>query len=297
MCIRDRPWVLKITVKHDLGKWFGRAVDSTEADASDADAYADGGYKIDVEIPSHVFANNENGAWYDRLLVAPWDDESSGKASPASSVSYTHLDVYKRQGDGDYAAETGKTYEAQRSGTIDDRDLYVFGRPYVYKGQTTSDEDDAMNTVTAHGDRSAHPDKPVASTAIHTDGYRFTPSDQAYYLGYLIPFSAGYRITGTDGSTADRNVFDYQDDNNTPSVVDHEVYFWNKKDENAGDRRSARITRATLKTEEYHNTGDGTWFRMQHVYLPAEFVDIKGNAAYGNWFKVDSCLLYTSRCV
>ena len=144
-------------------------------------------------------------------------------------VKNYRIELSAYTGDGDYAAETGKTYEAQRSGTIDDRDLYVFGRPYVYKGQTTSDEDDAMNTVTAHGYRSAHPDKPVASTAIHTDGYRFTPSDQAYYLGYLIPFSAGYRITGTDGSTADRNVFDYQDDNNTPSVVDHEVYFWNKK--------------------------------------------------------------------
>ena len=30
---------------------------------------------------------------------------------------------------------------------------------------------------------------------------------------------------------------------------------------------------------------------MQHVYLPAELVDIKGNAAYGNWFKVDSVTL------
>ncbi|MDO5042321.1 MAG: hypothetical protein Q4D92_02285, partial [Slackia sp.] len=202
-------------------------------------------------------------------------------------VKSYRIDLAEYTGDGDYAAETGETYKGQRSGTIDDRDLYVFGRPYVYKGQTSSDKNDAMNTVTAHGYRSAHPDAAVASVAVHTNGYRYTPSDQAYYLGYLIPFSAGYQITGTDGSTANRSVFDYRDDNNTPTVVDHEVYFWNKKDENDGDRRSARITRATLKTEEYYNA-NYEWFRMQHVYIPQEFVDVKGNAAYENWFKVDS---------
>ena len=76
----SQPWVLKITVKQDLGKWFGRNIDGRAYDAADpdptsmADCYTDGGYKIRVNLDSHIFGNNEDEAWYDRLLTAPWDD-------------------------------------------------------------------------------------------------------------------------------------------------------------------------------------------------------------------------------
>ncbi|MEE0706787.1 MAG: hypothetical protein UCH28_10455, partial [Adlercreutzia sp.] len=50
----SQPWVIKITVKQPLGKWFGRNVDNYANDAADpdpsvlTDCYTDGGYKIRV---------------------------------------------------------------------------------------------------------------------------------------------------------------------------------------------------------------------------------------------------------
>ncbi len=84
----SQPWVLRITVKQPLGKWFGRAIDSNPADAADpdpasmADCYVAGGYKLRVNLGSHIFGNNEDEAWYDRLLTAPWDNlEQTEKVS------------------------------------------------------------------------------------------------------------------------------------------------------------------------------------------------------------------------
>ena len=95
----SQPWVLKITVKQDLGKWFYRSADGGAANSADPDAYADGGYKINVDVPSHVFANNENGGWYDRVLVRPidaaatGDDTASGEEPSKSSAYYQVLDI------------------------------------------------------------------------------------------------------------------------------------------------------------------------------------------------------------
>ena len=56
--------MLKITVKQDLGKWFGRAsaaaAATDPAPASLADCYAAGGYKLRVNLASHIFGNNED---------------------------------------------------------------------------------------------------------------------------------------------------------------------------------------------------------------------------------------------
>ncbi len=79
----SQPWVLKITVKQDLGKWYGRAIDGNARDFTDPDpvsmndCYVKGGYKIRVDVRSHIFGNNEDEAWYDRLLTTPWDDTTS----------------------------------------------------------------------------------------------------------------------------------------------------------------------------------------------------------------------------
>ena len=76
----SQPWVIRVTVKQTLGKWFGRNIDSRAANAADpdpvsmAECYTQGGYKIRVNLDSHIFGNNEDEAWYDRLLTAPWDD-------------------------------------------------------------------------------------------------------------------------------------------------------------------------------------------------------------------------------
>ena len=76
----SQPWALKITVKQDLGKWYGRNIDNQVTNAADpdpskmTDCYSNGGYKIRVNLRSRIFANNESEDWYDRLLTAPWDD-------------------------------------------------------------------------------------------------------------------------------------------------------------------------------------------------------------------------------
>lgn len=78
----SQPWVLRITVKQDLGKWYGRNVDNQVTNAADpdpsdmTDCYVNGGYKLKVNLRSRIFGNNESEDWYDRLLTAPWDDLS-----------------------------------------------------------------------------------------------------------------------------------------------------------------------------------------------------------------------------
>ncbi|MDE8703603.1 hypothetical protein PZH32_11655, partial [Adlercreutzia equolifaciens] len=85
-------------VKEDLGKWYGRALDNSATDAADpdpsslTDCYTDGGYKIRVDVRSHIFGNNEDETWYDRLLTAPWDteagiDRAEGRAEQAAPAA------------------------------------------------------------------------------------------------------------------------------------------------------------------------------------------------------------------
>ncbi len=52
-------WVLKITVKKALCKWFNRGTNS--------------GYIMYVDIPSHVYATPEDEYWYDEVMVKPVD--------------------------------------------------------------------------------------------------------------------------------------------------------------------------------------------------------------------------------
>ena len=94
----SQPWVLKITVKQDLGKWFGRSADGTAVNAADpdpsslADCYATGGYKLRVNLRSHIFGNNEDEAWFDRLLTAPWDDLDNTGGVDAATVGEVDAD-------------------------------------------------------------------------------------------------------------------------------------------------------------------------------------------------------------
>lgn len=54
------PWVLKITVKKNLQKWFNR--------------HSESGYKLNVYIPSKVVCTNEDEEWFDRLQTKPCAD-------------------------------------------------------------------------------------------------------------------------------------------------------------------------------------------------------------------------------
>ena len=61
--IDTEPWVLKITVKQPLKKWFNRGSAS--------------GYKISVDIPCNVYRTNDNEYWYDRVITRPYVAENS----------------------------------------------------------------------------------------------------------------------------------------------------------------------------------------------------------------------------
>ncbi|MEE0706949.1 MAG: hypothetical protein UCH28_11300, partial [Adlercreutzia sp.] len=116
----SQPWVLKIKVKQELGKWFGRNADSNAANLTDPDtvntlrnmdqakidaikaALATGGYQIKVTVPSHVFGNNESEKWYDRVMVRPIDlssakkvgqDKAAGEEPSRSSAYYQVYDI------------------------------------------------------------------------------------------------------------------------------------------------------------------------------------------------------------
>ena len=230
-------------------------------------------------------------------------------------VESLSIELANYGGSADYNRESGKGYDAQWTGDYNQQDLYVFGRPYIYKGQSGSDAADiadALNTFSAAGYQPYAPDSALVSAELRNDNYNDTlvttvgrPSDSAYYLGYLIPYQTGWRITRGQDDKAPSSIFDYQDDNNTPTVAPYEVRFWNRQDNGStGADRSARISAVTLHAFDYPSgsqygipettsgamRSDGT-FRMQHVYLPEEFVDLSGNAAYDAWFKATSIKL------
>lgn len=57
------PYVVKVTVKHPLKKWFGRGGNFN--------------YITKVTIPARIFTNTEVGYWYDRVLTVPYVRENS----------------------------------------------------------------------------------------------------------------------------------------------------------------------------------------------------------------------------
>ena len=52
------PYVVKITVKQPLKKWYGRG--------------SDFGYITRVTLPARVYTNTASGTWYDRVLTQPY---------------------------------------------------------------------------------------------------------------------------------------------------------------------------------------------------------------------------------
>ncbi|SCH12423.1 Serine-aspartate repeat-containing protein D precursor [uncultured Ruminococcus sp.] len=71
-----QPWVLKITVKHGLNKWFNRGTEK--------------GYKIRVNIPSNVYLTNENQYWYDRVVTRPYMKPDSKNYYYYQILDYDH---------------------------------------------------------------------------------------------------------------------------------------------------------------------------------------------------------------
>lgn len=102
----SRPWVVRITIKQELGKWLGRTSDGEDFDKADPDEYGDWGYRMRVRLGAHVFGSNANGTWNDRVLAAPVDTKAEAvggvvtdDAEPSASSSY--FQVY----DTDHTAE------------------------------------------------------------------------------------------------------------------------------------------------------------------------------------------------
>ena len=106
----SQPWVLRITVRHPLGKWFGRSSDGTAVGADknvvDPDIYTgNAGYKMSVAIKARIFGYNENEAWYDRLLTRPINtrevsghDVAAGQTPSLSDAYFQVFDIDRFRG-------------------------------------------------------------------------------------------------------------------------------------------------------------------------------------------------------
>lgn len=183
-------------------------------------------------------------------------------------------------GDADGSREVSQTYDGEKSGSSTDVDLVVYGRPYAYSGQTDTVVADATNTMTATYTMAYDPDTELASPA--ADSPQGNSTDTAYMLGYLIPFQTTANISLAQGT--DTAIYDYELDNNTPTVTEFEVRYKNRPDVDSGANRSAWVGGATL------TSSISEFYRMQHLYIPKEFVatDLGGAAS---WFQTDAITL------
>ncbi len=211
------------------------------------------------------------------------------------------MDLGPYYGNGDSTSEIAGN-PVDRDAADAATDFYLLGRPYIYKGEknpltgSVSDKADATNSFNARYYRYADPLKPLASggwKANSNAGVEHQESDQGYYLGYLIPFKDNYSLNAKNNNAADVSMYDYARDNKTPNLAEFEARFWNSEDEDMGlaldarpdgPNRIAHISHARL-TSELHDT-----FRLQKVYVPAEFVpDHTGHDV--TWFQANKFTL------
>ena len=136
----SQPWVLRITVRQPLGKWFGRNIDNQAANTADPDGYSgNAGYKINVDIASHIFSTNNAGTWYDRVLTRPVDTrdvtankDTATKGVPSKSSAYYQLfDLDHFEGRAAWEADTNKS-----DGNGDLNNCQPFGMDYVWNARS-----------------------------------------------------------------------------------------------------------------------------------------------------------------
>ena len=72
------PYVVKITVKTPLKKWYNRG--------------SDFGYILRVQLPARVYSNATSGTWYDRVLTQPYITENSENALYYQIYDVDHWD-------------------------------------------------------------------------------------------------------------------------------------------------------------------------------------------------------------
>ncbi len=205
--------------------------------------------------------------------------------------SYT-IDTRNWGGDADYNKESGLNHDAENGGTNTDIDLIVTGKPYVYVNQPATSFGDSIEHAQNHI-------TPLTSTVYGAEDFKNFQANTEYYYtkdnnrvqhgwedttetahmrGYLIPFHAGHSVEALD---ADKNIYDYEADNNTPETASFGVKVWNNKD-GATERDMASRIDSVMAS----NTMDAT-FNLQTITIPKEFID-------GTWFNVDYIQLVTA---
>ncbi len=203
-------------------------------------------------------------------------------------------------GSTDYASELDqRLHGAQANMDRDHADVIVYGRPYAYQGQNgvAKTRDDATNTSQTFtrrvqtgldvkdneansGQQYWHGTDGQGTSGIGDD---FVNSDNAYFLGYLIPWGMHFSIQ-RQNNDSNRGTFPYyQGDNETPNRGVFEARLWNISDRNPGqdDRwRASHISSITTTATT------SAAFRMQKVYVPRELVP--GDAkADPDWLSVE----------
>ena len=204
-------------------------------------------------------------------------------------------------GDGDGSREIEPTYDAERSNEQASIDARTFGRPYAYSGQRPTTATDVLNTFSAASSLSATPadfaKSPDHAGSVYDGGWRTVlyghASDQAYFMGYLIPFQTRATLWRPEGESA--YLYDYADDNNTPNTAAIQVKYQNRPDANTGvddATRSARVSGATLHVDFSTGSSDTDMFRARTIYIPKQFVDgVLGGTA--TWFAASELTIKT----
>lgn len=206
------------------------------------------------------------------------------------------FDLGPYYGNGDTTSEiTGKPRDLDAAEAA--TDFYLMGRPYIYKGQInprpksdtnpyggmaqTDGSRDAKNNIYASYYRyNDSPLTPRNSINWRADYYtsdrphRYT--DDAYYLGYLIPFAYRHDLSAKNGNDNDVNMYDYKIDNKEPNVAEYEVRFWNDEDRDKGiadrDQRAEGSKRITHISGVTLTNDLNDSFRLQKIYMPSQFV-------------------------
>ena len=287
----SQPWVLRITVTCPLGKWFGRNIDSTAVNTADADGYSgNAGYKIRVNIASHIFSTNNSGYWYDRVLARPIDvrevtenkDTATGGLPSKASAYYQLFDLDHFEGRAAWEADTNKSdgdlnncqpfgmdyvwsaryWNGSSSGNMDSRYDRAYGSPNMPSvgGRTVQN-----NTVTIE-------EEPAGKRMMNTSGVQWksaykTMGEEEQPVYYVQtgtrsrmrkPFVRTWATVGSDGVTADSSAYYLESENDRRQLNVHveNRYWWN---------RLAHNQQANQPGGNYYSYG-GRWERLYHTY-------------------------------
>ncbi|MGI6071105.1 MAG: hypothetical protein ACOYBE_11890, partial [Blautia sp.] len=226
-----------------------------------------------VVLDKTMLGNPENGFYTIRLKYASKEEtaDADNEILLAEGEFLNSYEMILRElpGNGEYTSELGTPrHTAEPHDTNRVADIIVGGYVCsIYSKEDTQGTKDATNTMSPF----TKADNEAAEMA---EG-----ADTAVMMGYRIPFQGGFSIKAKESQ-----LYDYEDNNQTPTNAGFEVKIWNRKDGNAADgsEESAGIKKAEAAVNL--NGSYGGNFRLKKIRIPSAFVE-------GNWFRVESIKL------